>query len=156
MVEEFDRAIMAELDFTKEADNAARFAKNFEGHHDVKFPRVYKAWSSKKVLTLEFFDGKKIYDAVDAGFEADKITRSMLGVLIKSIFEDGFFHADPHPGNILLMGQAGAPVIGMIDLGLVGRLTPQLRDKTIDLMVACIQEDHRAIADALLEIGTAT
>ncbi|GAB4213389.1 MAG: AarF/ABC1/UbiB kinase family protein [Sandaracinaceae bacterium] len=156
MVSEFDRAISAELDFGLEADHAVRFAKNFEGHPHVRFPKVYRRLSAKRVLVLEFFDGMKVYDAVQRGFDGEDITRTMLSITIKSIFEDGFFHADPHPGNILLMGQAAAPVIGMIDLGLVGRLTPQLRDKTIDLMVAAVQEDYRGLADALYAIGTPT
>ncbi len=156
LVGEFDRAITAELDFVLEADHAIRFAKNFEGHPEVRFPKVHRSHSAKRVVTLEFFDGHKIYGAIEKGFDADKITRAMLSVIIKSIYEDGFFHADPHPGNILIMGRADAPVIGLIDLGLVGRLTPQLRDKTIDLMVAAVQEDYRGLADALYAIGTPT
>ncbi|AKF05689.1 ABC1 kinase family protein [Sandaracinus amylolyticus] len=156
LVSEFDRAITAELDFGLEADHAIRFAKNFEGHPEVRFPKIYREASGKRVLALEFFEGRKVYDAVAQGFDPEKITRATLGIIIKSIFEDGFFHADPHPGNVILMGVADAPVIGLIDLGLVGRLTPQLRDKTIDLMVAAVQEDYRGIADALYAIGTPT
>lgn len=156
LVSEFDRAITAELDFQLEADHAVRFAKNFEGHPEVRFPKIHRSHSGKRVLTLEFFDGRKVYDAVEQGWDAEKITRATLGIIIKSVFEDGFFHADPHPGNVFIMGQPEAPVIGMIDLGLVGRLTPQLRDKTIDLMVAAVQEDYRGIADALYAIGTPT
>ncbi|MDQ3033916.1 MAG: AarF/ABC1/UbiB kinase family protein [Myxococcota bacterium] len=156
LVSEFDRAITAELDFQLEADHAVRFAKNFEGHPEVRFPKVYRKWSGKRVLALEYFEGRKVYAAVASDFDAEKITRATLGIIIKSIFEDGFFHADPHPGNVIIMGQPDAPVIGLIDLGLVGRLTPQLRDKTIDLMVAAVQEDYRGIADALYAIGTPT
>lgn len=156
LVGEFDRAITAELDFTLEAEHAIRFGKNFEGHPEVRFPKVYRRWSGKRVLTLEYFEGRKIYDAIEQGYDAEKITRATLSVVIKSVFEDGFFHADPHPGNVIIMGQHDAPVIGLIDLGLVGRLTPQLRDKTIDLMVAAVQEDYRGIADALYAIGTPT
>jgi len=72
------------------------------------------------------------------------------------VFEDGFFHADPHPGNFIMMGAPDAPILGVIDLGLVGRLTPQMREKTIDLMIAAVQEDYRGIADALWAIGTPT
>ncbi len=156
MVAEFDRAITAELDFMLEADHATRFAKNFEGVPFVRFPRVYRGHSGQRVLALEFFSGKKVYDAIADGFDGEAIVSAMLSITIKSIFEDGFFHADPHPGNILIMGTPEAPVIGLIDLGLVGRLTPQLRDKTIDLMVAAVQEDPRGLADALLQIGTPT
>jgi ubiquinone biosynthesis protein len=72
------------------------------------------------------------------------------------IFEDGFFHADPHPGNILLAGTPEAPLIGLVDLGMVGRLSPEMRDRTIDLMVAAVRQDHIAVADALWAIGTPT
>jgi ubiquinone biosynthesis protein len=74
------------------------------------------------------------------------------------IFEDGFFHADPHPGNIIIMGNPdwSAPVIGLIDLGMVGRLSPELRDRTVDLMVAAVRKDSYAVADALYQIGRPT
>jgi ubiquinone biosynthesis protein len=156
LVTEFDRAITAELDFTLEADHAIKFAKNFEGRAQIRFPFVYREASAKRVLTLEFFDGQKIYGAIQAGFSAEQICKATLAFILQAVFEDGFFHADPHPGNVILMGAPDAPVIGVIDLGLVGRLTPQIRDKTIDLMIAAVQEDYRGMADALYAIGTPT
>jgi ubiquinone biosynthesis protein len=75
--------------------------------------------------------------------------------VIKQIFDDGFFHADPHPGNIIILGQDN-PVIGLIDLGMVGRLSPELRDRTVDLMVAAVRKDTVAVADALYAIGRPT
>lgn len=154
LVGEFDRAISAELDFGLEADHAIKFAKNFEGYAQIRFPFVYREASARRVLTLEYFEGHKIYSAIEHGFSGEKITKTTLGLLIKAIFEDGFFHADPHPGNFILMGSPDAPVLGVIDLGLVGRLTPHMREKTIDLMIAAVQEDYRGIADALYAIGT--
>lgn len=156
MVAEFDRAVAAELDFVNEADNAERFARNFEKKRYVRFPKVYRSASSRRVLTLEYFDGKKIYDAVDAGTSGESIAKTAVDVMIQQIFEDGFFHADPHPGNVLIMGETERPVLGMIDLGLVGHLTPTLRDRTIDLMVAAVREDYRGVADALWLIGRPT
>jgi ubiquinone biosynthesis protein len=156
LVSEFDRAITAELDFGLEADHAVKFRKNFEGHGEIRFPLVYRAASARRVLTLEFFDGKKIYDAIEAGYSAEKICKNTLGLIIKAVFEDGFFHADPHPGNFIMMGAPEAPILGVIDLGLVGRLTPQMREMTIDLMISAVQEDYRGIADALYAIGTPT
>jgi ubiquinone biosynthesis protein len=153
LVGEFDRAIMSELDFGVEADNAERFAKNFAGNETVRFPRVHRAASGKKVLTLEFFDGKKIQPAVAAGARGDAIARNALGVIAQMIFEDGFFHADPHPGNILILGPPETPVLGLLDLGLVGRLTPEMRDKAVDLMVAAVRGENDALADALLAMG---
>jgi ubiquinone biosynthesis protein len=154
LVAEFDRAIMAELDFTVEASNAEAFAANFAGKESfVRFPQVYKQASGKKVLTLEFFDGKKIYAAVVAGASGATIARNAVAVIVQMIFEDGLFHADPHPGNILILGPPEAPVLGMLDLGLVGRLSAEMRDRTVDLMVAAVRSDDAAIADALLAMG---
>lgn len=156
LVAEFDRAISAELDFTLEADNATKFSKNFELEREIRFPFVYRQQSAKRVLTLEYFPGLKIYQAIEAGYSAEKICKNTLGLIIQAIFEDGFFHADPHPGNFIMMGAPDAPVLGVIDLGLVGRLTPHMREKTIDLMIAAVQEDYRGISDALWAIGTPT
>lgn len=157
LVEQFDRAITAELDFTLEADNALRFRKNFEGHPEVRFPLPHKHASSKSVLTLELLPGKKVYDAIEQeGFSGEKIAKTAVGVVIKMIFEDGFFHADPHPGNILISGTPESPVFGLIDLGMVGRLSPEMRDRCIDLMVGAGRNDHIAIADALYAMGTPT
>ncbi|APR84419.1 Ubiquinone biosynthesis monooxygenase UbiB [Minicystis rosea] len=157
LVDQFDRAITAELDFTQEAEHAIRFARNFENVPSVRFPKVYKEASSKQVLTLEFLPGKKVYDAIRVeGHQGPVIAKTSVGVIIKMIFEDGFFHADPHPGNILISGTPEAPVFGLVDLGMVGRLSPEMRDRTVDLMIACVRQDYVAVADALYAIGTPT
>jgi ubiquinone biosynthesis protein len=156
LVEEFERAVKAELDYMLEADNAARFARNFRGSTEARFPAVYRDASSRRVLCLEFLPGRKVYDVIAEGWSGERIARTTISVAIKQIFEDGFFHADPHPGNILVLGTSDQPVLGLIDLGLVGRLTQELRDKTIDLMVAVAREDHKGIADALHAIGRPT
>ena len=156
LVREFDRSIMAELDFTNEAANATRFRQNFEGAAYVAFPRVYKQASSKRVLTAEFFDGLRIQEALARGVDGKKLARTAVRIVVKMIFEDGFFHADPHPGNIIILGPIEEPVIGLIDLGMVGRLSPELRNKTVDLMVAAGRKDGFAVADALYAIGRPT
>ncbi len=196
LVREFEIAIKAELDFTIEAQNAERFTQNFDGDPIVRFPKVYREASSKCVLTLEFFDGLKITDAVRRGADGPWIAENAVRLILKMVFEDGFFHADPHPGNILILPHPGAPspdadhanhagknaptpkepsannpgdattdpsetpyakdetvVIGLLDLGLVGRLSPELRDKTTDLLLAAARNDADALADALLAIG---
>jgi ubiquinone biosynthesis protein len=161
LVQQFDRSITAELNFTIEGENGERFAKNFEGTplgELARFPKVYKQASSKHVLALEFFDGMKIDKAVAAGMDGKVVAKNSVGVVIKMIFEDGFFHADPHPGNIIMLGgpEWTNPVIGLIDLGMVGRLSPELRDRTVDLMVAAVRKDSYAVADALYTIGRPT
>jgi ubiquinone biosynthesis protein len=156
LVQQFDHAITSELDFTTEADNAKRFTQSFESFKNVKFPRVYKQASSKRVLTLEYLDGKKIYDAIEAGHSGQKLARIALDIIVKQIFEDGFFHADPHPGNILVLGDPENPIFAMLDLGMVGRLSPRMRDLTVDVMVGAVRKDYEGIADAMYAIGTPT
>ena len=156
LVEEFDRSVSAELDFSLEADNHERFTANFEDNPHAKFPKVYRGASAKRVLTLEYLEGRKVYAAQRAGVSGELMAKRSVEIIIQQIFEDGFFHADPHPGNIIIMGTDDDPVIGMIDVGMVGRLTPKMRDRTIDLMLAAVQEDYGGIADALYALGRPT
>lgn len=156
LVEEFDRSVAAELDFSLEGDNHERFTANFENNTHAKFPKVYRRASAKRVLTLEYLEGHKLYAAQLAGVSGELIAKRSVEIIIQQIFEDGFFHADPHPGNIIIMGASDDPVIGMIDVGMVGRLSPKMRDRTIDLMVAAVREDYGGIADALYAIGRPT
>jgi len=156
LVHQFDRAITSELDFATEAENAIRFARNFEGYRNVKFPKVYRQTTSKHVITLEYLDGKKIFDAIAAGHSGKKIARLAMDIIVKQIFDDGFFHADPHPGNALVLGPPDDPTFAMLDLGMVGRLSPRLRDLAVDLMVAAVRRDCESIADVLYAIGTPT
>ena len=157
LVDQFDRAITSELDFALEAEHAEKFSRNFAGHPHARFPLVYREASSKTVLTLELLPGGKVYDEIrDHGHKGPAIAQAAVGIVVKMIFEDGFFHADPHPGNILISGDPDSPTIGLIDLGMVGRLSPEMRDKTLDLMIAAVRQDHLGVADALYAIGTPT
>lgn len=161
LVQQFDRSITAELNFMIEGENGERFTKNFEGTPEgelARFPKVYKQASSKQVLTLEFFDGVKVDKVKSVGIDGAQVAKNSVGIVVKMVFQDGFFHADPHPGNIIIMGgQSGAPpIVGVIDLGMVGRLSPELRDRTVDLMVAAVRQDAYAVADALYAIGRPT
>ena len=153
LVEEFDRSVSAELDFSLEADNHERFTENFRNNPHAKFPKVYREASAKRVLTLEYLEGRKVDAAVCAGASGEIIAKRSVEIIIQQIFEDGFFHADPHPGNIIILGADEDPIIGMIDVGMVGRLAPKMRDRTIDLMLAAVREDYGGIADALFAIG---
>ena len=156
LVQQFDRAITSELDFSAEAENASRFSQNFAGFSNVKFPLVHRQASSKHVITLEYLSGIKVDEALAKGYSGKRLARIALDVIVKQIFEDGFFHADPHPGNVLVLGPVESPVIAMIDLGMVGRLSPRMRDLTIDVMVGAARRDYEAIADAMFAIGTPT
>jgi ubiquinone biosynthesis protein len=152
LVGEFDRAVTAELDYGQEAENAIKFARNFAGDPTVKFPEPHKEISGKRTLVMERFFGGRIDKLTDPEVKK-RVARDALHVIAKMIFEDGFFHADPHPGNIIMLGPPEAPVIGLIDLGLVGRMSEELRDGAIRLLIAAATGDAAALADAPLALG---
>ncbi|HSC86770.1 MAG TPA: AarF/UbiB family protein, partial [Polyangiaceae bacterium] len=154
LVQQFDHAVTAELDFAQEADNAGRFTQNFVDHPQVHFPRIYRSASSKQVITMEYLDGLKFHAALAQGYPARELARLAFGAMVKQIYEDGFFHADPHPGNALVLGTPEAPVLAMFDLGMVGRLSPRMRDLTIDVVMSALRRDYEGIADALYQIGS--
>lgn len=156
LIQQFDQAITAELDFVSEGNNARRFATNFEEDPKIRFPKIYRKTSSKQVLTLEFLEGVKIHRATEEGFSGRAVARRAFRAMLKQIYEDGFFHADPHPGNVFVSGDLEDPIISFVDLGMVGRLSPKMRDHTIDVVTAALRGDHEAIADALYAIGTPT
>ena len=153
LVAEFDRAITAELDYTIEAGHNERFAKNFATSTVVRFPRVHREVSGKKVHVAEFFDGHTIHDAPARGFSGERIAKDSVAIIAQMIFVDGFFHADPHPGNIRILGTPEQPVVGLLDLGLVGTLPEDLRDKAISLMMAAIKKDVDELAESLIAMG---
>jgi ubiquinone biosynthesis protein len=154
LVQQFDRAVTSELDFTAEAENAVRFSQNFAQNRNVLFPKVYREASTKHVITLEYLDGCKISEAMERGYSGTQLARMAMDLVVKQIFDDGFFHADPHPGNVLILGTPEAPIYALIDLGMVGRLSPRMRDLTVDLMIAATRRDYEGIAEALYAIAT--
>src|SRR5439155_22849420 len=91
--------------------------------------------------------------AVAAGFSGERIAKNAVQIIAQMIFIDGFFHADPHPGNIRILGTPEAPVIGLLDLGLAGHLSPDLREKLTSLMIAVVRNDNDELAEALLAMG---
>lgn len=153
LVAEFDRAITAELDYTIEAKNAERFARNFADNPAVRFPKVYGHVSGKKVHVAEFFSGRKIDEALADGFPGPLIARESVRIIAQMIFIDGMFHADPHPGNLRILGTPEQPIVGMLDLGLIGELSSDMRDKATTLMIAAVRQDVDDLADALLAMG---
>lgn len=153
LVDEFSRTIRDELDYTVEAGNADRFAKNFQNDPTVRFPKVFWRYSTRQMLVLETVAGIKINDL--AGSEELAVNKSiaaknLVNAILKQLLIDGFFHADPHPGNILL---APNGAIHFLDFGMVGRLDNWMRERLVFLMFNLIQENVANIVDILMEIG---
>ncbi len=137
VVKEFRRSLLRELDFTREERNLQQFAVNFAGNKTVRFPDVFPDLSTSRVLTMELLDGINFHDA--ARLEAQHVDREELArrgaiVWMEMIFRDGFVHADPHPGNLLVLPDG---VLGIIDCGMVDRLDETLRE-TVEEVLECI------------------
>ena len=153
IVEEFQRALSREVDLTNEAFNLIRFAANFAGDPHVHVPKAYLEASSEAVLTVEYIDGVKMSDL--AGLERAGIDRKRLAAIgvefcLRQVFEHGFFHADPHPGNLFVLP---GEVIAPIDMGMMGALEPETVDALLELLVGLLLRDADKIVRLLFRLG---
>jgi len=150
ILDEFERSILAELDFRQESRNIRRFRLNFEGYPHVHFPEVVEELSSGRVLCMEFLEGINIRDARTAGFDMKNVGDRYLRVAYDMLFEHGFFHGDLHPGNVLVLANGD---LGILDCGMVGQLTREMKDQIIGLTFALRQGDHRTVARIFYQIA---
>jgi ubiquinone biosynthesis protein len=156
LAEEFSTALRSELDYRREARNAERFLENFAGEEHLYVPRVYWEYTTDRVLVQERIEGVKINDIPGleaAGLDRDRIALHAARLFIQEVLVDGFFHADPHPGNMLVMP---GEVIGLMDFGTVGYLDGADRANLVRLYIAVIQFDVEAITDQLIRMDIAS
>ncbi|MGO0577137.1 ABC1 kinase family protein [Ornithinimicrobium panacihumi] len=152
IVQEFATTLRAELDYLKEARNAERFATSLADDPRVHVPRVFWETTTSRVLTLERVEGLKIDDLAAlgaAGIDRRDLAARATGVLCTMVFEDGFFHADPHPGNFFV-GAGGE--LAVIDFGMVGELGDEVRDQLVALFINLLRGDLDRTVRALLEL----
>ena len=149
-VEQFGRAIYAQLDFRVEAKNNRRFRENFRNEPDVVFPEVFEEFSSERILCMTHIEGTKILDTHKSANDPKRIARLGLHALMKMIFEDGFVHADLHPGNIFVLPNNR---IAIIDLGLVGELDPPHRATFSRFFAAWANRDAGTMAHLLYSLA---
>jgi ubiquinone biosynthesis protein len=154
LVDEFARTIRQELDYRLEARNAEQFHRNFVGHPHVRVPRVFWSYSRTRVLTLEFLDGVHLRDLDFSTYTIDE--RRRLAYLVAEawmhmIFRHGFFHADPHPSNIMVLEQSEH--IGLVDFGMVGKLTDEDMSKLTGLFIDAVNERIEALPRRLAALG---
>ena len=151
IVQQFSASLRRELDFAAECRNAERIAHNFAGRDDIVIPRVYWQWTCERLNVQECLEGVPGRDlaAVDAmGLDRVQLARTGAGLVLKMVLEDGFFHADPHPGNIFYMPDGA---IGVIDFGMVGRVTEQRRFQIVRLLHGLVVHDSAAVAEVLAD-----
>ncbi len=151
IVDEFERAILKEINFRNEVANIRRFRENFRGFEGVRIPRVFDALCTPTLVVMERITGVKVTLAPEE-LDVDPYTVAprMLRALFKMLFRDGYFHGDLHPGNILI-DQDGT--IGLIDFGLVGRLSESQRDDIMDILIGMSREDYAMVSRVFFDVG---
>lgn len=153
VVQEFQRTVKRELDFIEEGRNCCRFGRNFKDEHNIYFPKVYAEFLTEKVIVMERIDGVKIDDVrgIEAmGFDTKDVAKDGVRAYFKMVFEDGFFHADPHPGNIMVMNSGQ---ICFLDFGIVGRVSEELKSTLAATFIALIKKDFDKLIDQYVEMG---
>lgn len=153
IIKEFSNSLTAELDYTLEGRNAHRIAQQFKKHDDVVVPNVYWDLTTEKVLTMEYIKGIKLDEntkLVREGYNPKLIAEKLIQKQFQQILIDGFFHADPHPGNVMVLPNHK---ILFMDFGMVGRLTATMKDHLSSLIVAIMRQNTKSIIKAIYRMG---
>ncbi len=154
IVETNRQSLLREIDFVREARYVKVARARIDNNEDICIPRVYSKYSTQKVLITEFIDGKKISPELQLPDACRKtLARAGIKSAVSQVLDTGFFHADPHPGNLSITRDNR---LCLMDWGMVGRLTPDERDQLLLLILAVIDRDTRRLADMLLHITTLT
>jgi len=153
MLREFHNTIFEEMDYVKEGRNADRFRYNFRTWRAIRVPKIYWSHTNTRVLTLDFIRGTKVVDL--EGLRANrispvKVNRMLIRTYLKQLLEDGFFHADPHPGNLLVMDSGH---LAFFDFGMVGRISPQLQTQMIDAFFHVVARDVHGLGQDIINLN---
>jgi ubiquinone biosynthesis protein len=150
IMEEFDRSIHKEIDYNNEFMNMQRIELNFEDNPDIHIPETYSKYCSSKVLTMEFIDGTKLNDVYEStGDEFDKklLAKNLLDSYLQQLFIDGFFHGDPHPGNIMILENN---VLCYLDLGMMGFFDEEFKKNLSELLILFVDQDVDGLINQLM------
>ncbi len=155
LVDEFSTMLREELDYTREAQNADRLRKNLQDVKDVHIPKVHWELTTRRVLVQELIQGIKISDIDELrkqGLDTQSLAERIAAVFLKQVFEDGFCHSDPHPGNIIVEKDGR---IGLLDCGQTALLDVPTKTAVIRLLMSFAEKDSRRFADDIVEAGIA-
>lgn len=150
IVDEFAKSIRMELDYRREIQNLRTFTRNFQGDPTVTFPRVYPELSTSRILCMEFIRGTRSSQFRTVACNPEIVARNGAEAILKMTFRDGIFHGDPHPGNLFILDN---DVICFMDFGVVGRLSPKMRDSISRLLFSLISRDYDILARELVTIS---
>lgn len=153
MIDEFEYSMNIELDFTNEIINMKRFEKNFSEDETIHIPIAYSDYSTSKVLTMEFIDGTTLHDVYESdneSFDKPLLAKRAVDSFMKQVLIDGFFHADPHAGNLIILDDN---VVCYIDLGSVGILDDDFRKDLCDLLMLIADKDVNGLIHQFMYMG---
>ena len=151
---QFKKTLLREMDYGYEGRYMEEFGRNFEGDATVRFASFQPEFSSRRVLTMEFLEGTPVSDRhalLAGGQDLSEFARRGANAYLEMIFRDGFYHADPHPGNIL---QLDSNIVGILDCGMVGRIDEVMRDEIEGMLVAALTLDPSELVDIVCRIGS--
>ena len=152
---QFARVLRRELDFSNERRNLEQFPRNFEFDDTVAFPSVHSDYCTRRILTMERLQGLPVTDLEGlrtSGRDLNEFARRGAVMYLNMIFRDGFYHADPHPGNVMMLAEN---VVGVLDCGMVGRLDENLKEQMEDLLLAAVEQDPGRLCETVLRSGAA-
>ena len=153
IVEEFRRTLSNELDFSRELRNMQQIARHFGKDSSLRIPRTYPEYSTNRVLIMEFMEGISLGERErleQSGVDLAALARSGAEIYMRMIFEHGFYHADPHPGNILVLD---GDVFGLLDYGMVGRIDETLHDDFAAMLLAATDQDAEHLTTLITRVG---
>ncbi|GAA5117367.1 AarF/ABC1/UbiB kinase family protein [Luteolibacter yonseiensis] len=153
IVEHFRSTLMRELDYQKEALHLSELRRNLKEFHRLRIPTVVDDYSTSQVLTMEYLSGTKVTSlagTVLVDLDGDVLAEELFRAYLQQILVDGFFHADPHPGNLLLTPERN---IAILDLGMIGRMNQRMRDHLLHLLAGIADGDGVQTAEAAMKIG---
>ncbi|SFL67736.1 ABC1 kinase family protein [Pelosinus propionicus] len=153
MIDEFSKSLRSELDYTSEARNAEKIAKHSTNNPMIYIPKVYWNYSTQKVLTAEYIKGIKISkkeDLKQQGYNLSHLAERFAKEIFHQIFMEGFFHGDPHPGNVIVLP---GEIIAFLDFGMVGRLSPEMKYNLSSLVIGLMHQNSDELAKAIFRMG---
>lgn len=152
IVDEFENSILKEIDYNQEAINIIRFDNNFKENEAIYVPKVYKKYSTEKVLTMELIEGKKVSDVIKSneGYDKPLIAKREINSFFKQVLIDGFFHADPHPSNVYILDDN---VVCFLDYGMMGILDQEFREDLADLVIHYLENNVKGVMNQLVYMG---
>jgi len=150
IVQEFDAALTRELDFIQEARAATRFRRMLSGHPELYAPEVLEEWTTRRMMVLEMLEGRRFSELAPGQPETEAAMDKLIEATYLQVFELGFFHGDPHPGNLLVLEDGR---LAYLDFGLTGTLNREMQDVLVALFLGLVQRDADAVALTLFRAG---